>query len=444
MDIPERYPLARTVAGLAAALTLLPNLACQPDAAPRADAGQAGEAAAVALVGGRIVDGTGGPVRENGVVLIRDGRIVDVSQSASELPAGTRTVDVGGSTIVPGLINAHGHVGGTRGLEAGHYTRDNLERQLRLYADYGVTTVLSLGGDGREGVSLRDAQNVSGLGRARLYVAGAVVTGETPEQAVEMVNDNTALGVDFMKIRVDDNLGTTRKMTPDVFGAVIDRTHEAGLPLAAHLFYREDAKALLRAGADLIAHSVRDQRVDQELIDLFVETGVCYVPTLTREVSTFVYADEPDFFADPFFLRHADREVLGQLLDPERQASVRDNPASARYREALAMAQENLGVLHGAGVTVAMGTDTGPPARFQGYFEHMELQLMVESGMSPEAVLRAATADAARCIGLDDVGTIEPGKWADLLVVDGDPLTDVSALRRIESVWIGGEQVVRP
>ena len=396
--------------------------------------------ATTVLTGARVITGTG-DVFADGVLVVEAGRIRAVGGPDTPIPAGALAVDLSGRTLVAGLINAHGHVAGTRGLEAGHYTRENLERQLRLYAAYGITTVVSLGGDGREGVRLRDEQSTPAPGRARVFVAGEVVTGDTPAAAIEAVERNLALGVDFMKIRVDDNLGSTTKMTPEVYRAVIARSHEAGVPLAAHVFYREDAADLLDAGADLIAHSVRDRAVDAPLIQQFLDTGVCYVPTLTREVSTFVYAGEPDFFSDPFFLRHADPTVLEALRDPARQASVRGNPASAAYEAALEIATRNLGVLSDAGVTIALGTDTGPPARFQGYFEHMEMDLMAEAGLSAEQILRAGTRDAARCLGLEDVGTLQEGAWADFLVLSADPLEDHRTLRSIEAVWVGGAPI---
>ena len=401
-------------------------------------------APAHALVGATILDGTGAPPVENGVILVRDGRIEAVGPAGEvEVPDGARVTDAAGRFVVPGLVNAHGHVGSTLRLEGGHYSRENVLRQLGLNARYGVTTVVSLGGDEPSGVAVRDEQNAPGLDRARLFVAGAVVTGDTPAAAIEVVNGNAAMGVDFIKIRVDDNLGSTSKMTADVYAAVIERAHALDLPVAAHLFYLEDAHALLEAGADFIVHSVRDRDVDDGLAAHFIERDVCYSPTLTREVSTFVYETVPDFFEDPFFLAEADPAVLAELRDPERMARVRDSESAQRYKEALVQAQRNLGALSDAGVTIAMGTDTGPPGRFQGYFEHMELALMAESGMTPMEILVSATGNAARCAGLEDLGTLEPGNWADLIVLARDPLEDVANLRSIEAVWIAGNQVPR-
>ncbi|HJO04908.1 MAG TPA: amidohydrolase family protein [Acidobacteriota bacterium] len=394
-----------------------------------------------AFVGATLIDGTGAEPKGDAVVVVRDGRIESVGSAAEmEVPPRAEIVDLAGRTLIPGLINAHGHVGDTLGLESGHYSEANVRAHLGLYASYGVTTVVSLGGDGAEGVRVRDAEGLD-LRHARLRIAGAVVTAESPEEAHSQVQANADLGADFIKIRVDDNLGTSTKMSPEVYGAVIEAAHSSSLPLAAHLFYLDDAKGLLRAGADFIAHSVRDLPVDEELIGLLLETGVCYSPTLTREVSTYVYESEPEFFADPFFLTHADRSVLDLLRTPEQQQRYRDSPAAPRYKDALRMAQANLKALVDAGVTIAFGTDSGPPARFQGYFEHMETELMAEAGLSPRQILRSATGDAAACVGLDDVGTIETGKWADMVVLSADPMVELANLRAIESVWIAGNRM---
>ena len=361
-----------------------------------------------------------------------------------------------GAYLIPGLINTHGHMGGTwspaTGVEYGEYAAAELAR----YARFGVTTVASLGGDREASFVLRDASwreaaeegaggsDEDGAGspaRARLLVAGPVVTGSTPEEAAAAVDAAAAMGPDWIKIRVDDNLGATRKMSPDTYAAVIARAREHGLPVASHLFYQEDAKGLLRAGTGLVAHSIRDEAVDDETIGLFRETGVCYVPTLTREVSTYAYGDRPDFFDDPFLMSDVDSAQVTTVSDPERQARVRASGAAEAYGRALEIAQANLGRLSETGVPIAFGTDSGPLGRFQGYFEHMEMGLMAEAGLTPEQILRSATGVAAECLGRDDIGTLEPGRRADFVIVRANPLEDVGNLREILGVWVGGVRV---
>jgi imidazolonepropionase-like amidohydrolase len=399
-----------------------------------------------AFTGARIVDGTDGPPIANGVLVVRDGRVVAVGPAARvTVPAGAERIALAGKTIVPGLVNAHGHVGDTVGLQGNKYSAENVMRDLRLYADYGVTTVVSLGGDQAPSFSARDSQNVPTLDRARIYAAGPVLAPKTPEEARKLVAEDQAMKVDIVKIRVDDNLGTTPKMTPDIYRAVIDEAHTRGLRVAVHLFYLADAKAVLDAGADFIAHSVRDTEVDQALVDALKKRDVCYCPTLTREVSTFVYASEPPFFKDPLFLKYQDAATIEALKDPARQEAMRKSPSAQRYKAALAVAMRNLKKLSDSGVTIAMGTDTGAPAgRFQGYFELMEMEMMREAGLTTKQVLAASTRDAARCQKIDkDVGTLEAGKWADFVALDGDPVADISNVKKIDSVWIAGNRVKR-
>jgi len=417
-----------------ATATAILSAGCAPPPPPEPDGSKA-------FVGARLFDGTGASPVDNAVIIVRDGRIEAVGPADRvEISPGAERIDLAGKYVVPGLVNAHAHVSDIQGLQGGHYDEANLSRQLRLYARYGVTTVNSLGGDGPESIRLRDAEGAS-LNRARIFVAGSVVTGSTVEEAQAQVDANEAMGADFIKIRVDDNLGTTEKMKPEIYEAVIARAHEKGLKVASHLYYLEDAKGLLKAGTDFVAHSVRDQELDDEAITLMKERNVCYCPTLTREVSTFVYEDVPEFFEDPFFLKDADPAVLVQLQEPERRQSVKDNQAAQAYKKALDQANVNLKKALDSGVTIAFGTDTGPAGRFQGYFEHMELTMMADAGLTPEQILRSATTDAARCLGLEELGTLEKGKWADFVVLNEDPLTDITKMRSIDSVWISGNRV---
>ena len=390
-----------------------------------------------AFVGARIIDGTGDAPVDDGVLVVRNGRIAAVgARDAVDIPPDAEQIDVTGRTIMPGLINAHGHV------NPSSYTEESVEGQLSLYARYGVTTVFSLGGDGPEGMAVRDRQDTPDLNRARLFMAGPVVTGDTPEEAVALVNAVADSGFDIVKIRVDDNLGTAQKMTPEVYQSVIETAHQRGLRLAAHLYYLEDAKGLLEAGADLVAHSVRDVDVDDELITLLRDSGVCVCPTLMREVSTYVYESRPNFFDDPFFLRDADPAAIERLLAPANQVRIQNSRSAQTYKAQLEVAKRNVKTLTDAGIPVAMGTDTGPPGRFQGYFEHGELALMVEAGLTPMQAIVASASDAARCMEVDtDLGSLESGKWADFLVLGANPLDDIANTHTLESVYIAGNQV---
>ena len=400
-----------------------------------------------AFIGARVIDGTGADPIENATVIVRNGRFEAVGPSEIiEVPDGITITKVPGKTIVPGLVNAHGHISDVKGLESNpeHYTTDHLLDQLRLYARYGVTTIFSLGGDKEKAFKLRDAQNTSDLDRARIFVAGPVVTSGDPKSARRMTHDVADMKADYVKIRVDDNLGTVRKMSPPTYGAIIDVAHQRGLKVASHVFYLEDAKALLKSGSDFIAHSIRDNDVDKETIELLKAKDVCVCPTLTRELSTFVYENRPAFFQDPFFLREVDPVVIEELLDPARQKKVKESKSAQGYKSGLKVAIRNLKTLSTAGVRIAFGTDTGPAGRFQGYFEHIEIEMMSEAGLTPMQIIKAATSDAARCWEKhEELGSIQPGKCADLIVLSKNPLDDIKNIREIESVWIAGNRIPR-
>ncbi|MXV96315.1 MAG: amidohydrolase family protein [Gemmatimonadetes bacterium] len=397
----------------------------------------------------RVWDGTGAETTPPSVLQIGGGRILSLAPMPEEGDvwemadaAGVESLDANTWYVVPGLINTHGHIAGTWIPNAGVEYREYASRELGRYARFGVTTVNSLGGEREPAFGLRDASwGDDATGRARLLVSGPVVTGANPEEAMVITDRVAALGPDWIKIRVDDNLGTTTKMTPETYTAVITRARDHGLRVASHLFYQEDARGLLRAGTGMVAHSIRDGPVDEETIDLLLETGVCYVPTLTREVSTYAYGERPAFFDDPFLALDVDSAQVVAVSDPDRQARVRASGAAEAYGRALEIAQGNLALLSRAGVPIAFGTDSGPVGRFQGYFEHMEMELMAEAGLSPAQILRSATGVAADCLGRGDIGTLEPGRRADFIVLRADPLRELANMRSIEGVWVGGERI---
>jgi imidazolonepropionase-like amidohydrolase len=394
----------------------------------------------VAYVGATIIDGTGGAPIPNGVLVVEGGRIRAVGGAKTTVPAGAAMVTLDGKTMTPGLINAHGHITDVRGLTSSpeFYTPDHITHQLRLLARYGITTVFSLGGENATAVGVRDSPPE---GTARMFVAGPVIAAATPDAARAAVDAVKALRADIVKIRVDDNLGATRKMAPEVYQAVIEQAHKQGLRVAAHIFYLQDAKDVLKAGGDFIAHSVRDGDVDAEFIAGLRARNVCVSPTLMREVSTFVYENRPGFLDDPFFRRDADPAAIEGVQTPQHQAANR-TAAAARYKVALEQAKRNVKALKDAGVRIAMGTDSGPAARFQGYFEHLELEHMVSAGLTPMQVLVAATSDAAACMQVGDrLGTLKAGFEADFDVFARNPLDDIRHTRTLEAVYVRGRAV---
>lgn len=394
-----------------------------------------------AFVGANIIDGTGAETITEGVLLVEQGKIIGVgAKDAVTVPEGASIVEVSGKTIMPGIIDAHCHVGLANGLQTG-YSEENVINHLNTNARYGITTLVSLGDGTEVSAELRNTQNVPTLDRSRLFMAGTVISGDTEEAVKKIIDHNDSLKVDFMKIRVDDVLGTSPKMAEDIYKTVIEYSHELGYRVASHIFYLEDAKKVLRAGTDYIAHSVRDTLVDEEFITLMKENKVYYSPTLMREVSTFVFGGEPDYFTDPFFTKEVDEATIAELRNPERMESIANSASALAYKAALPTAKKNLKQLSDAGVTIVMGTDSGPAGRFPGYFEHLEMEMMVDAGMSPMEVIMASTSNTAKAMKLEGVGSLEEGKWADFIVLDKNPLEDIANTRTISSVWIAGNKV---
>jgi imidazolonepropionase-like amidohydrolase len=378
------------------------------------------------------------------------------------VPPNARTIDAKGKTVIPGLINMHGHVGMTKGLKQGkeNYTKENILAQLQQYARYGVTTVMSLGTDFEAMFELRGPSAANESPRATVFTAGRGFTGkqgypavlpgnagipvevDTVDEVKAHIQELARQKVDMVKIWVDDHWGHFVKIRPELYKAIIEEAHKNNLRVMAHLFYLGDAKSLVEAGLDGMAHSVRDREVDDALIKTLKEKNAFAVATLTREESTFIYAEPPAFLDDPFFAQRVDPEVIKALKDPAWGKKVKSDPDFKKYAGQLKMGQKNLKKLFDAGVKVAFGTDSGPPARFQGFFEHRELELMVQAGLTPAQALQTATLNAAQCLRVEkEFGTLEKGKRADLIVLDADPLENILNTRKINQVWIGGREV---
>jgi imidazolonepropionase-like amidohydrolase len=436
--IPTRLTMGSLVASLLlASLVLRPSLAQTP------------AGGVVALTGARVIDGTGRAPVERVTIVINDGRLEAVGAAAAvNIPAGATRVDLSGKTIIPGLINAHAHVNVDKGATLP--VREDLLRRLRTYAEYGVTTAVSLGStaaDEQEGLRLRDEQARGPLDRARLYTGGLNAVGKTPEEARKSVDRLADLKVDVIKFHIN---GTPNDMTRDVWSAIIDESHKKGLRTAVHIFYLKDAQAAVESGVDVIAHGIRDQDVPPAFVNVLKTKHIAYIPTVTRDLSVFVYETRPAFFDEPFFLKGGSlyREQVDQLIKPASQEKVRNDKQAQAIKPAMQQGIKNLKILSDGGVQIAMGTDSGAadnPGRWQGYFEHAELEYMVKAGMTPMQAIVAGTGGAAQTMKLDSqLGTIQPGRLADLLVLDANPLDDIRNTRRIQSVWIGGRRLAMP
>lgn len=408
-----------------------------------------------------LIDGTGKAAVATASMVITNGRISSVGPNSNlKIPDGSQVQDLSGRYVMPGIINLHGHLGNTIGLvqDPKNYTPENLDANLRTYASYGVTTVVSMGSDQELVLKRRAEQRATGRPKTtRIYTALRGFTGkggypttaqgmkgvpfevETAADAKKDVDYLASKKVDLVKIWVDDHFGHEQKIPLDLSKAIIENAHRHNLKVAAHIFYYDDAKNLVNAGLNALAHSVRDKDVD----DAFIATMKSHdawmaAATLTRELSSFTYASMPAWLDDPFFTRSVTADVVRTLKTPGQKAVASD----PRYSTALEVAKRNLKRLVDAGVKYGFGTDTGPPGRFPGYFEHLEMQLMSEAGLTPMQIVMAATRNGAEFLGATkDLGTLEAGKWADLIVLSRNPLEDIKNTRMIETVMIAGQKV---
>jgi len=409
-----------------------------------------------------LIDGAGGTPLAGAAMVIVNGCIQWVGPvSRLKPPPGAETVDLTGTFVMPGIINLHCHLGNVVDLieDQKNFTRENVEKQLRTYASYGVTSVLSMGTDQDLIYQIRAEQRAGRPAMTRIFTAGRGFKGKdgypntpatkgipfevtTPQEAEKAVVQLADKGVDVVKIWVDDHLGRQPKISMDLCRAIISSANKHRLKVAAHVFYLEDARQLVEAGLHGLAHSIRDAEVDSALIAAMKKRGAWQAAaTLARELSTFVYARPQPFLDEPFFTRSVSPKVVATLKTSYRDKVAAD-PDLPRYSGFLETAKRNLKKLADAGVRFGFGTDTGPPGRFSGYFEHREMELMAEAGLTPMQVITAATRSSAEFLGVGkDLGTLEAGKWADLIILRGNPLENIANTRAIEAVWIAGNRV---
>ncbi len=410
-----------------------------------------------------LIDGRGGAPLSNAAMVIDNGRITYAGPVAGlKVPAGAETMDLAGKFVMPGIINLHSHLGNTIDLiqDPKNFTRENLAKNLKTYASYGVTSVVSMGSDPELALTVRNEQRAGRPSTTRIYSAGRGFTGVDgyPTKAMGMkgvpyevksaadgkkgVEENAARKVDLIKMWVDDHLGKEPKIPIELSRPIIEAARAHGLKSSAHIFYLDDAKKLVAAGLTGLAHSVRDKPVDDELIALMKKKGAWQqAATLTREISVFIYATPQAFYDDPFFSRSVSPSVIARLKSPEYQKAVRADHDFPLLPGFLETAKKNLKKLVDAGVKVGFGTDTGPPARFPGYFEHWEMELMVDAGLTPSQVIQIATKNSSEFLNVSkDFGTLEKGKWADLIVLQKNPLENIKNTRTIETVLIAGNK----
>ena len=381
-------------------------------------------AAATVFEGARLIVGDGSVPIADSAFLVEDGRFTAVGRKGQlKAPAGAAHVDLTGKTVMPVIVDAHKHLA---------VTRDALVDQLQHLAYYGIGAAMSLGQDTGDVAYQVRSETIPNA--ARFRTAGRGITAPEPgrtqapfwvtseAEVRKAVDEMAAKKVDIIKFWVDDRDHTVTKLSPELYRAGIDEAHKKGLRTIAHIYTLEDAKGTLRAGIDNFAHSVRDKDIDDEYLNLIKA--------------------KPNFIVDPNLPDRGVKVDRSWLRDSvtaaelqKLQAAIKDDPKAQAF---FGIQARNLAKLNGAGVKIALGSDGGIP-----WAAHEEMADMVAAGMTPAQVLVAATRNAAELANLSDVGIVAARKSADFLVLDANPLDDITNTRRIASVYLRGSKVDR-
>ena len=374
--------------------------------------------------GARLITGDGNAPVADSAFVVTNGQFTAVGRKGQiNVPAGAAHVDLTGKTVIPAIVDAHKHLAVERAA---------LVDQLQHFAYYGVGVAMSMGQDTGDVAYQVRQETIPNAARNRTAGRGfsapepgrttAPFWVTTEAEARKDVQELAAKKVDLVKIWVDDRDHTVTKLSPALYTAIIDEAHKHNLRTIAHIYTLEDAKGVLRAGIDAFAHSVRDKDIDDE-----------FVKMMKAKPNMFVDPNLPDrgVKVDRSWLRESmTAEEFGKV-----QAESKDDPKAQAF---FGIQSRNLKRLNAEGIKIVLGTDGAVP-----WAAHEEMVDMVASGMTPAQVLVAATRNAAALLQLKDVGTVENGKSADFVVLNANPLDDITNTRKISDVYLRGGKVDR-
>jgi imidazolonepropionase-like amidohydrolase len=378
--------------------------------------------------GARVIIGDGRAPIENATIIVSGNRFTQIGRAGDvKVPAGATRVNLAGKTVMPMILDTHTHLS---------QTREMLINDLTRRAYYGVSAAQSLGQDTTDVSFQIRAETAAGKipGAGRFFTAGRGITGPEPgrttaphwvttaAEARASVDEEAAKKVDIVKFWVDDRMGTVKKLTPEIYTAIIDEAHKKGLRTISHIYTLEDAKGTLRAGLDAFAHGVRDKDLDDEFMSIVKQhPNLVLGPNMPdRGVPT-----------DLSWLRSS-------LPAADFQRLEASNKENAQAHDFWSIQARNLAKMNTAGVKIVVGTDGNTP-----YAAHIEMEDMVAAGMTPMQVIVAATRNGAQFLRINDAGTIEANKSADFIVLDANPLDNITNTRKISAVYLRGAKVTR-
>lgn len=443
---------------------LMPELAQK-----RKDCPGEGEKTPIVILGGRLIDGTGSDPVSDAVIIIEDNKIKAVSRKGDiKYPAEAKVIRTEGKTIIPGLIDVHVHVGGSPGgcVSSAEFTPDQFQKNLLGYLLCGVTTIRSVGDDTGMILKFREQERKGRLTSPRIFAVGPCFTApgghpteifkafpplleaatrqvSGPDSARQLVRELVPLGVDAIKAVYDSTSLGLPKLSSPCLEAIIDEAHRHSLKVLVHIAELTDARDAVLAGADGLEHMVCKGEIlpADDLPEIMAEKGVFWAPTLSVFEAGFRFSTEPEIVADPWLRRSVSKLVLESITaEGSRVKRAAAEPERVeRYKKALGLAKRNVKDCADAGVKIALGTDAGNSLVFHGPAVHRELRLLVDAGLTPMQALVAGTNTASQYLGIEDsLGTVETGKLADVVVIEGNPLKDISCTKNITVVIKNG------
>lgn len=406
----------------------------------------------VYLRGGNLLDVTDGKIVTDSLVVIKGDTIQYAGPSQPfEKSADTTVIDCSGKTLIPGLFDAHIHLGGASTL--GYVPIDD-HRKLSSFLYSGITSVFDLGAVQEWIFSLREEEKKGDLLSPRIFAVGPLFTSPnghgteygvdmsltptTEEEARQMVQKLIQDKPDLIKIIYEKGSQRFTSLSYELMEAIIDESHKNNFRVVTHILTFEQAKDALRAGTDGLAHMVSDREVDEEFLDKMKQKDVFCIPTLTvYESLSGGMLTISENLKGPLAKKGICREILADLKQKKEIPGLKESLGN--MKDALRFAKINAKKMHDKGIQLTIGTDAGNPAVFFGPSVHREMELLVEAGISPAEVLRASTINAAEILGQQErLGTIYKGKLADILVIEGNPLEDIRNTQNIFMVIKNG------